>query len=56
MAQRYTQMDTSISNTGDQVQTQAYTLVAKIFRDMLACSHALTHKHSKEKAQWPNRC
>ena len=41
-------MDTSVSNTRDQIQTQAHTQVAKIFRDAHACSHTFMHMHSEE--------
>lgn len=41
-------MDTSVSNIRDQIQTQAYTQVAKIFRDAHACSHTFMHMHSEE--------
>lgn len=41
-------MDPSVSNIGDQIQTHAYTQVAKIFRDVHACSHAYMHRPSEE--------
>ena len=41
-------MDTSVSNIPDQIQTQAYTQVAKIFRDAQAYSHTFMHMYSEE--------